>query len=51
MGVLEVALSFDLVILNDPLNDADTESLEKSIRSTVATGAVGEPPLPPPNQP
>ena len=46
-GVLEVAPEECFAKLNGPLTDADGESLEKSIRSTVDNAAG----LPPPNQP
>jgi hypothetical protein len=46
--LLEVAAKPYLATLNGPLGDAVTESLEKLMRSTVAT-VVGV--LPPPNQP
>jgi hypothetical protein len=48
--LLEVAAKYPLATLNEPLTDADEESLEKSIRSTVDTTAgVGI--NPPPYQP
>jgi hypothetical protein len=47
LDLLEVAARPNLAKLNGPLGDAVEESLEKSIRSTVAV--VGR--VPPPNQP
>ena len=46
----DVAAEPCLAKLNGPLGDADTESFEKSIRSTVDTDGFGKLP-PPPNQP
>ena len=50
MCVLEVAAKTCLCKLNRPLGDADAESFEKSIRSTIENDpGAGE--VPPPNQP
>jgi hypothetical protein len=48
--LLEVAAKPSLAELNRPLGDADTESLEKFIRSTIEN-APGARESPPPNQP